>query len=71
MRGSPCRFPDFLPGQGDGQVRALEHDQRYEVVDLAKPVAHPLCRLQLVVDGLDPCVGDHELDETQHLWFIK
>lgn len=47
------------------QVRAPEHHQRYEVVDVEEPVALPYRHLDLVVGYLDAGVGDAQLHGPQ------
>lgn len=46
--GASCRLP---PRQGRLDVGAPEHEQGYEVVHVAEPVAHPDRHLDLVVGG--------------------
>ena len=61
-QGRSCRRP---ARQRRLQVRAPEHDERYEVVDVPEAVALPDRHLDLVVHRLDAGVGDAELDRAQ------
>ena len=54
-----------LAGKRRHQVRAPEHDERDEVVDVSEAVALPDRHPNLVCHRLDAYVGDAELDRAQ------
>ena len=63
----PLLLRPALPGHGRLLVGAAQHDQRYEVVGVAKSVSAGYGDLDLVVDALDVPVAGSEIHGGYHV----